>query len=57
MEIRAEEKSGDRMVLSARNDGRTARGTHEVRFGGGQAIQPSLGSLLRFEIQGVALVA
>ena len=25
--------------------------------GGGQAIQPSLGSLLRFEIQGVALVA
>ena len=29
-------KSGHWMVLSARTDGRTARGTHEVRFGGGQ---------------------
>ena len=28
-----------------------------VKAGRGQAIQPSLGSLLRFEIQGVALVA
>ena len=27
------------------------------KFGGGQAIQPSLGPLLCFEIQGVALVA
>jgi len=28
-------RSGDWMVLSARNNGKTARGTHEVRFGGG----------------------
>jgi hypothetical protein len=27
------------------------------KFGGGQAIEPSLVSLLRFEIQGVALAA
>ncbi len=45
------------MVLSVHNDGRTVRGKHEVQFGGRQAIQPSLGSLLRFEVQGVALVA
>ena len=34
-------KYGDRMVLSARNEGRTARGTHEVRFGGGHP-QPAI---------------
>jgi hypothetical protein len=28
-----------------------------AKAGGGQAIQPSLGPLLRFEIQGVALAA
>ena len=28
-----------------------------AKAGRGQAIQPSLGSLLRFEVQGVALVA
>ena len=28
-----------------------------AKAGGGQPIQPSLGSLLRFEVQGVALVA
>jgi hypothetical protein len=27
------------------------------KFGGGQAIQPSLGPLLRFEIQGIVLAA
>jgi hypothetical protein len=28
---------------------------HEVRFGGGQAIQPSLLLFLHFEIQGIAM--
>jgi len=34
-----------------------ARGSHEVRFGGRQAIQPSLVPLLRLEIHGVALAS
>ena len=53
-------KRGGRVIVS-RQPGRLDRlltGMKVINDGGrGQAIQPSLGSLLRFEVQGVALVA